>query len=253
MLTPCSRRTRSHPANACQSGAPGQRREDGTSPGRTRALFRPPFLGAWMTPTAGDALLGALTDESALVRAGAARGLGEWAGRRVSTPRRITAPGFLAIFPLLKHDPANEARWAAAEAMYQVSGEPALRPVQAAVRRWCSKAMTPPLPCTRPGLSAGLGRVGQPHLWSTPTAGAARMLARQSSEHCATPLRVEREQLLFQAQQSSDQHLRELAQAVSSIELALPTQIDSLGMPLQSMGWRGATRCAANPATPNET
>lgn len=90
-------------------------------------------------PLAADALSAALTDECAVVRAGAARGLGEWAARLASSARLDPAQrGKIldGLFPLFDRDPANEVRWAAAEAIYRVSGESSLRLIRTAVRRW---------------------------------------------------------------------------------------------------------------------
>lgn len=161
-------------------------------------------------------MLGALADESALVRAGAARGLGEWAGRRVKTAGLDNRARVLSdLFTLLDHNSANETRWAAAEAIYQVSGEAALRPIRAAVRRWCSTSDE-----TSSALHQGwyvnwLGRVGLPHLLveAYPWCGPA---ARQTVSRWLAELPSDvKETVLLQAQHSSDPALRELAEGGS--------------------------------------
>lgn len=164
---------------------------------------------------AGDILLGALADESALVRGAAARGLGEWAARQVKTAGLEDRARVLGdLFTLLDRDPANEARWAAAEAIYQVSGEAALRPIRAAVRRWCSTGDENSSALHQSWYVQWLGRVGLPHLLveAYPWCGQA---ARQAVSRRLRELPADvKAAVLMQARHSSDPALRELAEAV---------------------------------------
>ncbi|MBE0696701.1 MAG: hypothetical protein IH586_07245 [Anaerolineaceae bacterium] len=166
---------------------------------------------------AAEALLGALTDECAIVRTGAARGLGEWSARLIkSAPLDAAMRGRIlhGLFSLLDRDPANEARWAAAEAIYQVSGDGGLRPIQAAVRRWSRESSDSVSALHQSWYVQWAVSVGLPYLlvdafaWSTADTRQAiinhlRRLPEEDQEVC-----------LNQARQSSDPHLRDLPDAV---------------------------------------
>ncbi len=189
-----------------------------TSPGETAQgrFFAAAALARLDDPLAAEALLDALADDYSLVRAGAARGLGERADRLARSTRLdgdTRARIISGLFMLLENDSANEVRWAAAEAMYKVSGSAGLRPVRSAVRRWINEEPD----------SAGLHQAWFVH-WAA-AAGLPDVLvdayrwtgpdARRSIvEYLRSLPAGERKSLLGSAFQSSDQKLRELAQAV---------------------------------------
>jgi hypothetical protein len=168
-------------------------------------------------PEAAEALLGALTDECAVVRAAAARGLGEWSARRMKSAKLDAATRGLilnGLFPLLDRDPTNEARWAAAEAIYQVSGDSGLRPIRAAVRRW-SKDSSDLTSALHQGwyiqwaVSIDLPQLlVDAYTWSTEDTRQAII------SHLRRMPEGDRETCLNQARQSSDPYLRDLPEAV---------------------------------------
>jgi hypothetical protein len=81
-------------------------------------------------PAVVEYLIEALNDESSVVRASAARGLGSL----VNTMNRSQI--LAALFPAFERETAHEVCWAAAEAIYQAGGQTVLRPLEAAIRRW---------------------------------------------------------------------------------------------------------------------
>lgn len=165
---------------------------------------------------AGEALIGALQDDSAEVRAAAARGLGEWSARLALNSRleQATRARVLGrLFPLLDRDPANEVRWAAAEAIYQAGGAGVMRSIRAAVRRWSSTGED------AAALHQGwyvlwLIKAAQPQLlvdeypWCGPAARQAII------QHLRSLPAADQERLLAQAQRSADPAQRELVDAV---------------------------------------
>lgn len=91
-------------------------------------------------PRAIDPLILALQDEHSSVRAAAARGLGQLGSPlrpmgKTGAGKQARSRILSALFPLVERDPANEARWAAAEALYRVGGSNILRPLIALFRQ----------------------------------------------------------------------------------------------------------------------
>jgi hypothetical protein len=81
-------------------------------------------------PSAVAYLIEALNDESSVVRASAARGLGIMA----NTQNRSQI--LTALFPAFERETAKEVCWAAAEAIYHAGGQIVMRPLESAIRRW---------------------------------------------------------------------------------------------------------------------
>jgi hypothetical protein len=81
-------------------------------------------------PESVDLLIGALKDENSVVRAAAARALGDLVNQQ--NRGRILA----ALFPCFEDEQTNEVRWAAAEAIYRAGGEIVIRPMLSVIRRW---------------------------------------------------------------------------------------------------------------------
>jgi HEAT repeat protein len=174
-------------------------------------------LARWEDQSAVEALLGALNDECTVVRAAAARGLGEWSLRMPDSAllkSRLRGEILNGLFAVLDRDPANEARWAAAEAFYQVSGESALRPIRAAVRRWSRDDASPDSALHQTWYVQWLAAAGQAPLlvdaysWSLPAARQAVIT------HLRGLPAAEQDQCLSQVRESSDQRLRELPELV---------------------------------------
>jgi hypothetical protein len=172
-------------------------------------------------PQAADALMGALTDDCAVVRAGAARGLGEWSARLAKTSRlnAVTRGQILnGLFPLLDHDPANEARWAAAEAIFRVSGEGSLRPIRSAVRRWSQDSGSPDALLNQGWYVQWLVSAGMPHLLVDAYSWALPDVRQAIITHLRGLPADEQEKCLALARSASDPRIRDLPEIVQQAE-----------------------------------
>jgi hypothetical protein len=194
-----------------------QRGEGDTNQSIRSRYFAALALARWDERAAVEALLGALSDDCAVVRAAAARGLGEWSFRLVDSSQlknNLRGEILTGLFPLLDRDPANEARWAAAEAIYRVSGESSLRPICAAVRRWSRDEASPDSALHQGWYVQWLVSAGKPHLlvdaysWSLPAARQAMIT------HLRALPAVEQARCFKLARESSDPRTQELPDLV---------------------------------------